>query len=172
MNLLAVFILVDLYVTSPGYDAARIVALQRVSMNRKQERRPGRGELFLSQLNTRTLRPSGRMGALRSKTLGGSVMLPLGQNGMTTDHGTFGGVCSNAQGINDEGEIVGTASDTVAVHAVLWTPDGSVTRLTAVSEYRGRAYGINKKGEVVGVTGTTTDSDVLPGIWFPVPDGH
>jgi probable HAF family extracellular repeat protein len=83
-----------------------------------------------------------------------------------TDLGTLGGVYSSAVAINEAGQIVGGASDTRAIHAVLWTPD-SIIKLSAPSEHGGFAYSINSAGKVAGVIATSVDSNYHPVIWVP-----
>jgi probable HAF family extracellular repeat protein len=76
----------------------------------------------------------------------------LWENGQRTDLGTFGGLSSSANGINDAGQIIGvyyTAQD--KFNPFLWQ-DGTMTNLGNLG-FNGGAMGVNNQGQVVGYSG-------------------
>jgi len=67
-----------------------------------------------------------------------------------TDLGTLGGAQTEANAINDRGEIAGEADTaTGELHAFLWQ-DGHIQDLGTLGGKRSVAEGINEKGQVVG----------------------
>jgi probable HAF family extracellular repeat protein len=76
----------------------------------------------------------------------------LWRDGRMRDLGTLGGHDSHAAGINDRGQVVGTADTSVPEeHAFLW--ENGRMRDLGTAGIKSAAFGINNKGEVVGVSG-------------------
>ncbi len=75
----------------------------------------------------------------------------LWDGGTATDLGTVGNYPSTARGINDRGQIVGTAGAIDANHALLWR-HGSMQDLGGSSSFGSTAAGINQRGRVTGIT--------------------
>jgi probable HAF family extracellular repeat protein len=79
--------------------------------------------------------------------------------GVISSLGTLGGSSSQANGINDSGQIVGyssTAGD-AASDAFLYS-DGVMTDLGSLGGGSSSAYAINASGEVVGTSATPTNA--------------
>jgi len=79
---------------------------------------------------------------------------------MTVIPTTLGGTSSAALGINNSGQIAGTAdlppvSGTAIVHAALLSPTGTITDLGTLGGASSYAHGINSAGQVVGFSYTT-----------------
>ena len=88
----------------------------------------------------------------------------LWQNGVMTDLGTIGGRWSEARGINDCGQVVGTIYDDDGELAFLWQhgtmiPLGMPTGAVTVS-----AAAINDRGQIVG-SGQTASGDWHAYLW-------
>jgi len=107
------------------------------------------------------------------------------KNGVATDLGTLGGaivlgdcafaipaVCfgSSADGVNDLGQVVGWSTtspisqyESSPVHAVLWTPSGTISDLGALpGDTSSSAWKINFFGLVIGSSGDTPFFDYGP----------
>jgi probable HAF family extracellular repeat protein len=91
-----------------------------------------------------------------------------------------GTTASRAQGINDDGDVVGQIQVDGAQEAVVWYADGSITRLGFLSD-GGRfssARDINNEGEVVGLANLGTEYRAFrwagsgPIEALPLPDGQ
>ena len=90
----------------------------------------------------------------------------LWQNGMATTLGTLGGP-SEANAINNNGQVVGISYDSAGYsHAVLWE-DGAVTNLDVGSRSYSEAYGINSSGEIVGWSASlySNNDAIEPTLW-------
>jgi probable HAF family extracellular repeat protein len=83
----------------------------------------------------------------------------LWQNGSVTDLGSLGGTRGSAQGINDQGQVVGS-SETASgpTHAFIWQ-NGTMRDLGTLGGTHSDAQGINGSGQVVG-------SSWIPGSTF------
>jgi len=84
----------------------------------------------------------------------------LWQNSTVTDLGTLGGLTSFADGVNEKGEIVGSADDIDGVqHPVIWR-DESIIDLGLPQDALGISWGmdINESSQAVGFVGINHDS--------------
>jgi probable HAF family extracellular repeat protein len=82
------------------------------------------------------------------------------QYGIPTDLGTLGGIDSTAYGLNNPGQVVGSAQNPSGVwQAFVW--DGTLG-MRAIGPYR--AYGVNDSGQVVGTN--ATDSYQTKHAWY------
>ena len=89
------------------------------------------------------------------------VWAPSG--GMTT---LAGGVSSEANAINDFGQVAGTVCDGAGTWACVWSPTGSLTLLANISDaISSTAYGINKSGAIVGSCDTAEGTFAI--LWQP-----
>ena len=79
--------------------------------------------------------------------------------GTMTDLGTLGGSGSQAYGVNDSGEVVGSAyrDGDVTVHAFLYSGAGLMD-LGTLGGTNSIAFGINSAGEIVGSSQTSGDA--------------
>ena len=70
------------------------------------------------------------------------------------------------QGINDEGQAVGSsgACGNISMHAVLWE-NGTVRQLPDLGVAGGAAYAINDHGQAVGYLPTADGSTIVASIW-------
>src|SRR6266576_6539637 len=67
-----------------------------------------------------------------------------------TDLGTLGGCCSDASGINGNGQVSGTATDVSGdVHAFLWQ-GGAMTDLGTLGGRYSYGFAINDNGQIAG----------------------
>ena len=81
------------------------------------------------------------------------------------DLGTLGGPNSVANGINDNGQVVGTADNTIGFHAFLWTQATGMQDLGTLQGPEGvqsRAAAINRGGQVVGLSFSLPVSSFYP----------
>ena len=68
------------------------------------------------------------------------------------DLGTLGGEESEAQAVNDAGQVVGTArTESGYNHAFSWTQSGGMVDLGTLGRTESRALAVNDSGQVVGV---------------------
>ena len=83
--------------------------------------------------------------------------------------GSLGGNYSNADGINNSGQIVG-ASKTLTgdTHAFLYD-NGNWTDLGTLGGSWSRAYDINSNGQIVGLS-TTSTGETHAVLWTIVPE--
>jgi probable HAF family extracellular repeat protein len=84
------------------------------------------------------------------------------------DLGTLGGRFSQAGGINDQGQVIGSA-DTAdgSTHAFLWTAsDGMQDLGTLTGGTFSEAFGINDQGQVIGVR-DMADGSSRAFLWTP-----
>jgi probable HAF family extracellular repeat protein len=86
-------------------------------------------------------------------TQGRSLAQEQNANYSITDLGTLGGSFSDGWGLNDRGQVVGTAtiSSGKENHAFLWE-DGVMKDLGALLGLSSRSRGINKRGQAVGIS--------------------
>jgi len=85
----------------------------------------------------------------------------LWSHGTVRDLGTLpGGSYSQANGINDLGEVTGYSNGAGQPHAVLWNKQGVVQDLGALPGGYSQGLGINLQGEVIGF------SNAANGNWF------
>nr|NIN65244.1 HAF repeat-containing protein [Anaerolineae bacterium] len=90
--------------------------------------------------------------------------IPVAAQHTATDLGTLGGTWSEANGINDGGQIVGASHTTSGeTHAFLWE-NGVITDLGTLGGGESYAYTINNSGQVVGRS-STADGYVHAFLW-------
>jgi probable HAF family extracellular repeat protein len=89
-----------------------------------------------------------------------------GEDGKMRDLGTFGGDNSEANEINDAGEIIGWAWTVDSVqHAFFWK-NGQMTDIgTLDGDCSSNAFGINNRGQVVGLSVTCDGSSDRAFLW-------
>lgn len=90
----------------------------------------------------------------------------LWSNGQLRDLGTLpGGNSSQANGINDLGEITGFANGTgPGLYAVIWDKQGGIRALSSLSGNFSQGNAINLEGEVAGLS-ITEDGTSLGVLW-------
>ncbi len=83
----------------------------------------------------------------------------LYSNGSIQNLGTLGGDLSQAHGINNSGQIVGssTTANNTSTHAFLWS-NGSMQDIGSLGGSTSQANGINASGDVVGWSYTANDA--------------
>ena len=74
------------------------------------------------------------------------------ENGVVTELSDLGGTVSDAESINELGQIAGWSElpGDLEVHAIRWNPGGGITDLETLGGEYGAAWGINEVGQVVG----------------------
>jgi probable HAF family extracellular repeat protein len=98
------------------------------------------------------------------------------QNGMTTALPTLGGNNALAFGINDHGQVVGEAENSVHnpecvppqmldFEAVIWAPEGESGEINIHQLPPGVAGEINDRGQVIGVSGPCSGSVTHAVLW-------
>nr|MBA3483647.1 hypothetical protein [Pirellulales bacterium] len=91
---------------------------------------------------------------------------PNGASGTLNDLGALGGTYSVGTGINNSGQVVGSAYTTedAALHAFLWTPttpngvSGTMNDLGTLGGTHSSGYGVNASGQIAGQSQTTGDA--------------
>jgi probable HAF family extracellular repeat protein len=95
----------------------------------------------------------------------------LWQGGTVLDLGTLGGASSTANGLNDAGQVVGSADTSAGYsHAALWQ-NGTVLDLGTLGGPRSVATGINNLGEVVGWADVGTTSGTYHAFRWDIGSG-
>jgi len=86
------------------------------------------------------------------------------KNGIATDLGGLPGFfMSAANGVNDEGEIVGWSTNPSYIHAVIWPRSGAIRDLGTLSgDTESSATKINLFGIVIGSSGNTVVASTIP----------
>lgn len=74
----------------------------------------------------------------------------LHRDGVMTDLGTFGGLESNALGINGSGQVVGYAQTPFGQFRAFSYSEGTITNLGTLGGFSSRATAINDAGQIVG----------------------
>jgi probable HAF family extracellular repeat protein len=87
--------------------------------------------------------------------------------GGMVDLGTLGGATSDANAVNDSGQVVGWAETASgAVHAFSWTRTGGMVDLGTLGGLYSNAAGVSDSGQVVG-TAATANGDLHAFSWTP-----
>lgn len=102
---------------------------------------------------------NGRGEVVGAKGLSSPSMAFVHHNGLLTELGTLGGTSSVATGINDSGQIIGSAStaDDVENHAFVYQ-NGTMTDLGTLGGTYSGATGINASGQIVGYSSMADES--------------
>lgn len=86
--------------------------------------------------------------------------------GVMLDLGTLGGTQSQALGVNDNGDVVGVASDSLGNDKPFLFRDGVMTDLGLLDgEFGGSAKAINNNGQIIGVDGGGFFGPGTPWLW-------